>query len=74
MMTMNVTQFKAHCLGIFDRMRDTPEEVVLTKRGAIVAKVVPACDESAAPWSRLRGTAHFNVADIFTSDEVWEDL
>ena len=74
MTTMNVTQFKAQCLGILEEMRDTPKEVVLTKRGQIIARIVPACDESNAPWKKLRSTAHFRVEDLFAEDKVWEDL
>jgi prevent-host-death family protein len=74
MTTMNVTQFKAHCLGILEKIRDTPDEVLLTKRGRVVAKIVPACDESEKPWEKLRGTAHFRTKDLLSEDKVWEDL
>ena len=74
MTTMNVTQFKAHCLGILEGIRDTPEEVLLTKRGKVIAKVVPACDETDAPWEALRATAHFQIEDILAEESVWEDL
>ena len=75
MTTMNVTQFKARCLGILNRLRDTPDEVILTKRGKVIAKVVPACDETDAPWEKLQGTAHFLVEDILAAEEaIWEEL
>lgn len=74
MTTMNVTQFKTHCLGILEAMRDTPTEVALTKRGQIIARIVPACDESDSPWKKLRRTAHFHAEDLFAEDKVWEDL
>ncbi len=74
MTTMNVTQFKTHCLGILEAMRDTPKEVALTKRGKIIARIVPACDEGETPWKHLRGTAHFRAEDLFADDKVWEDF
>lgn len=34
-------EFKAHCLELMDRVRDTREEYVVTKHGKPVAKLVP---------------------------------
>ena len=34
-------QFKARCLALLDRVARTGEEVIVTKRGRPVAKVVP---------------------------------
>lgn len=74
MTTINVTQFKTHCLGILERISDVPEDIMLTKRGKVIAKVSPACDTSEQPWKKLRGTAHFDLKDILSSDDVWEDV
>ena len=53
------TDFKAHCLRLIDRVRETAEPIVITKRGRIVARLVPAGDDDDRPWERLRGTARW---------------
>ncbi|MCM2257738.1 MAG: type II toxin-antitoxin system prevent-host-death family antitoxin [Vicinamibacteria bacterium] len=39
---MGAAEFKAHCLQVMERVRRTRQEVVITKRGVPVAKLVPA--------------------------------
>lgn len=69
-MTVTVTQFKTHCLGIFDTLTRSSEEIIVTKRGNPVAKVVPARDSTEqSSWEGLRGTAHFTCEDLFSSDD-----
>ena len=74
MTTVSVTDFKAHCLQILGRMQDDPEEVLITKRGKVIAKVVPAREDGDASWRNLRGTAHFIEEDLLADDDVWEVL
>ena len=38
---MAAAAFKAECLAVLDRVKDTGETVVVTKRGRAVAEVVP---------------------------------
>lgn len=38
---MPAGQFKAECLALLDRVADTGESVVVTKRGRAVAEVIP---------------------------------
>lgn len=38
---MGAAEFKAHCLQVMERVRRTRQEVVITKRGVPVAKLVP---------------------------------
>ena len=40
--SVGATHFKAHRLAILDRVAETGEPVVVTKRGRPVARVVPA--------------------------------
>lgn len=41
MKTMKASEFKAKCLGIMDEVQETREEVVITKNGRPMAKLVP---------------------------------
>ena len=73
-MTIAAGEFKTHCLGILTRMQDEPEEVLLTKHGRVIAKVVPASGDDTRGWEKLRGTAHFTEDALFSDDGVREDL
>lgn len=39
--TMGAAEFKAKCLRVMDRVRDTRVPVVLTKKGVPIARLVP---------------------------------
>ena len=42
MQKMAISQFKATCLAVLERVRKTGRPVLVTKRGVAVAQVVPA--------------------------------
>jgi prevent-host-death family protein len=48
-------EFKARCLALIDRVRERGEPITITKRGRVVARLVPAGDEEERPWLALRG-------------------
>ena len=48
-------EFKAKCLALIDRVRERGEPITITKRGRVVARLVPAGDEDERPWHALRG-------------------
>jgi prevent-host-death family protein len=58
-MKITATEFKAKCLALIDRVRERAEPVTITKRGIVVARLVPADDDEERPWLRLRATAHW---------------
>ena len=58
MQTMSASQFKARCLALLDDVALTGEEIVVTKRGRPVARLV-AVDEP----RQLTGSVTFNVSD-----------
>lgn len=57
MKSVTATEFKARCLSLLDEVRHTGEELLISKRGKPVAKVVPETGEK--PWLALRGTGAF---------------
>ena len=58
METINASYFKARCLKILDRVRDTGERIVILKRGRPVAELgPPSRGESQYPQLELKGTA-----------------
>jgi prevent-host-death family protein len=72
-MKMTATEFKATCLAAIDRVRDRGEPILITKRGRIVASLVPAGDQDERPWLRVRGTARWTgdpYAPAVEEDEI----
>ena len=58
MESINASYFKARCLKILDRVRDTGERIVILKRGRPVAELwPPSRGESQYPQLELKGTA-----------------
>jgi prevent-host-death family protein len=55
-MTITATEFKAKCLAILDEVQAGGTTVTITKRGKIVARLVPASAPDDKPWLRLRGS------------------
>ena len=39
--TMSATEFRAKCLGLIDEVAETGREIVIAKRGKLVARLVP---------------------------------
>jgi len=73
MKTIAASEFKAKCLHLIDTVRDTAEPITITKRGRIVARLVPAGDADDRPWLRLRGTARWSgdpFAPVVSEREV----
>lgn len=58
-MKVAAAEFKAKCLALIDRVHQRGEPVTITKRGRIVARLVPADDDSERPWERVRGKARW---------------
>ena len=72
-MQIGAGQFKAQCLQLMDQVQQSRKEIVITKHGKPVAKLVPV-EESAAPsvFGYLQGTVEI-VGDIVSPlEEDWE--
>ena len=57
MRMITATEFKAKCLQLLDEVQKTGEDLVISKRGRPVARVVS--DKAAKPWLALRGKGRF---------------
>ena len=57
--TIPISAFKARCLAVLRRVRQTGQPILVTKFGEPVAEIVPPTPaQPAAPWlGRLKGTA-----------------
>jgi prevent-host-death family protein len=63
------TEFKARCLELMDVVAARRISYLVTKRGVLVAKLVPVDEPGASPIGFLRGTA-VEHGDIVTADAV----
>jgi prevent-host-death family protein len=63
--------FKAQCLALLDEVDRERKEIVVTKRGRPVARLVPVRPEPAVIFGRLKGTGRI-VDDILSTGESWE--
>ena len=78
METFSVSQFKARCLAVIERIRRTGETIVITKKGKPVAQVSPAPPpepRAGRAFGCMAGTAS-ECADIVEplGAEGWEAL
>jgi prevent-host-death family protein len=68
--TVPASHFKAHCLAMLDEVAATGEQILVTKRGRPVARIV-AIEEPAG----LSGSVTYHVSDeelIAALDEPWD--
>jgi len=76
MRTMAAGAFKTHCLSLIDDVNDSGEEVVITKRGRPLAKLVPIePKEPESIFGFLKGQVKI-VGDIVSpivSPEEWDE-
>lgn len=70
---MKASEFKPKYLSVMDEVEERHIEVVITKRGKPVAKLVPAEDIAPNPLGFMRGTV-LAQGDIVSPDpEAWGD-
>lgn len=68
--TISASRFKAQCLALLDEVAGSGQEIVVTKRGKPVARLV-----SIAPPVSLKGSVTYLVSDeefIAPLHEDWE--
>jgi len=68
-------KFKATCLALMDEVQTSGQEIIVTKYGKPVAKLVPLESKSMERFNKLRGKGKIK-GDIVSplGKEVWGDL
>jgi prevent-host-death family protein len=72
-MKMAAAEFKAKCLAVLDHVFERGETVTITKRGRVVARLVPPDQTEERPWLRVRGTATWHgdpLAPVVDASEI----
>ena len=62
-MIMAAAEFKAKCLSLLDRVHHRGESITITKRGRVVARLVPAAPVQGRPLGTEKGRVF--IADDF---------
>ena len=70
---VTAAEFKARCLKLMDQVRERQTEIIITKRGTPVAKLVPVENSAPEAFGFLRGTVTYH-GDIVSPDHAsWDD-
>jgi prevent-host-death family protein len=72
-MKVAAAEFKAKCLAYLDDVHERGRIITITKRGRVVARLVPADDDEQRPWLRVRGRATWKgdpVAPAVDEDDI----
>ena len=75
---ISASEFKAKCLAILDEVNKTKKPVRITKRGKVVAELVPpsAAKERRSLHGRMKGQMEIlgDIVSPATEPEEWEVL
>lgn len=75
MKTMPAGKFKAQCLSVIDDVHDLKEEVVITKHGKPMAKLVPVRKKTESLFGAMRGQIEIlgDLVAPITEPHEWSD-
>ncbi|HEX6559750.1 MAG TPA: type II toxin-antitoxin system prevent-host-death family antitoxin [Longimicrobiales bacterium] len=66
-------EFKAKCLQLMEQVREEGIELVITKRGKPVAKLVPAEPRKDSPFGWMKGKGRILGDIVHTDPEDYEE-
>ena len=72
MKTITASEFKAKCLALVDEVARTGEEIVVTKRGKPVSKLVPLVSRPASLVGLHKGLWRIRGDLVEPVDEDWD--
>ena len=71
-MHIPAAEFKARCLELMDRVAERRQELIITKRGRPVAKLVPIQQQTTPVFGYMRNTV-VSYGDLISPiEEDWE--
>jgi len=65
-------EFKAKCLGLLDEVQRERKEILITKRGKAVARLVPVEDTAPVIFGRMEGSGIILGDIVSPIDEIWD--
>ena len=70
--TVTASEFKANCLKLMDEINETGTELVITKNGRPVSRLVPYRERPQAPFGRDKDIIQIHGDIIEPLDVEWE--
>ena len=71
MLTMKASEFKAKCLKLMDEIQDSGDEIIITKNGRPVSKLVPYRIKAPTLRGLHQGRIESLDEDLFSTEEPW---
>lgn len=72
---LNVSEFKAKCLGLLEATSKRGKEYIIAKKGVPIARIIPIHKRTATRRGSLKGLAQIHGDIIhFDSSPEWEAL
>ena len=72
MRTIKASEFKAKCLKLMDEVADSGDEIVITKNGKPVSRLVPYRETPGSLFGALAGTVTIRGDIVAPIDVEWE--
>jgi prevent-host-death family protein len=69
---ISAQEFRAKCLALLDEVQQTRQEIIVTKRGKPVARVVPIEQGKRDTFGWMKGTGIILGDVISPSGEIWD--
>ena len=70
-MNIPAGEFKAKCLKLMDEVEKTHREIVITKFGKPIAKLVPVDQKKKSPFGLLKNTVQIKGDIVGPTGEKW---
>jgi len=70
--TIAAGEFKAKCLHLLDEVQQSRKEIVITKRGRAVARLMPVDEEKPVIFGRMKGTIRILGDIVGPTGEKWD--
>jgi len=71
MQNIKASEFKAKCLHLMDWVNETQEELIITKNGKPVSKLVPYTKSCNSLFGSHQGQIK-STEGIYSTDEAWD--
>ena len=71
MKTIKASEFKAKCLHLMEVVNETNEEIIITKNGKPVSRLVPYIKQVESLFGLHKGKIKSSNEEIYSTGEKW---
>jgi prevent-host-death family protein len=68
---MDVTQFKAKCLGVIDKMQKEKSRIIITRHGKPAAELIPVSESTPGKLFGRSNDSTVIHGDLMSTEEHW---